>query len=357
MEHSTSAVNWQPVNLAKAPGQLIRNSPGPPGPRRRRHRVLPVAGLARRRREVPLRPGPARRHRHQGLARGRRARRDPGPARRGAAARRCRPGWRSSSTTTRSGPSPLTGHPSAAGRLRRRAAALVRRVLGRRHHRRRRPRRRRPLVVRRGRRALPLHLHRRAGGEHRGGRRGRGAGRRHLLLRHRRRARPRPARRLPGRVPRPARRAGRGVLPAARAARRSSSTTGRPARSGPSCCTARTPKTVATYDGRAGRRRARRHPARGRDRARAWYVATSLAAGRRRRAGRRRLSRRRARAAARRARPASRSSAAPATAGRTCSCSTTPADPVELRRRRVRPAAQSAGRRVPCVVEPWGRRR
>ena len=26
MEHSTSAVNWQPVNLAKAPGQLIRNS-------------------------------------------------------------------------------------------------------------------------------------------------------------------------------------------------------------------------------------------------------------------------------------------------------------------------------------------
>jgi beta-galactosidase len=26
MEHSTSAVNWQPVNLAKAPGQLVRNS-------------------------------------------------------------------------------------------------------------------------------------------------------------------------------------------------------------------------------------------------------------------------------------------------------------------------------------------
>ncbi|HST85043.1 MAG TPA: beta-galactosidase [Kineosporiaceae bacterium] len=26
MEHSTSAVNWQPVNLAKAPGQLLRNS-------------------------------------------------------------------------------------------------------------------------------------------------------------------------------------------------------------------------------------------------------------------------------------------------------------------------------------------
>ncbi len=28
MEHSTSAVNWQPVNLAKAPGQLLRNSLG-----------------------------------------------------------------------------------------------------------------------------------------------------------------------------------------------------------------------------------------------------------------------------------------------------------------------------------------
>jgi beta-galactosidase len=28
MEHSTSAVNWQPINLAKAPGQLLRNSLG-----------------------------------------------------------------------------------------------------------------------------------------------------------------------------------------------------------------------------------------------------------------------------------------------------------------------------------------
>ncbi len=28
MEHSTSAVNWQPVNLAKAPGQMMRNSLG-----------------------------------------------------------------------------------------------------------------------------------------------------------------------------------------------------------------------------------------------------------------------------------------------------------------------------------------
>ena len=43
MEHSTSAVNWQPRNLAKAPGQLRRNSLAPRRPRRRRRAVLPVA--------------------------------------------------------------------------------------------------------------------------------------------------------------------------------------------------------------------------------------------------------------------------------------------------------------------------
>ena len=43
MEHSTSAVNWQPVNPAKAPGQTHPRQPRPRRPRRRRHRLLPVA--------------------------------------------------------------------------------------------------------------------------------------------------------------------------------------------------------------------------------------------------------------------------------------------------------------------------
>ena len=48
MEHSTSAVNWQPVNPAKAPGQTDPRQPRPRGPRRRHHRLLPVAPVARR---------------------------------------------------------------------------------------------------------------------------------------------------------------------------------------------------------------------------------------------------------------------------------------------------------------------
>ena len=36
MEHSTSAVNWQPRNVAKAPGQLRAQQPGPRRPRRGR---------------------------------------------------------------------------------------------------------------------------------------------------------------------------------------------------------------------------------------------------------------------------------------------------------------------------------
>jgi beta-galactosidase len=57
MEHSTSAVNWQPVNVPKAPGQLGGQ------PRARRARVgrgelLPVAPVGRRGREVPLGDAP-----------------------------------------------------------------------------------------------------------------------------------------------------------------------------------------------------------------------------------------------------------------------------------------------------------
>ena len=73
MEQSTSAVNWQPRNVAKRPGELMRNCVAARRPRRRRAAVLPVAGLPGRGREVPRRAGAARRHRQPGLARGRRA--------------------------------------------------------------------------------------------------------------------------------------------------------------------------------------------------------------------------------------------------------------------------------------------
>ena len=63
MEHSTSAVNWQPVNLAKKPGELARDSLTARRARRRRRLLLPVAAVGGRRREVPLGDGPARRRR------------------------------------------------------------------------------------------------------------------------------------------------------------------------------------------------------------------------------------------------------------------------------------------------------
>ena len=83
MEHSTSAVNWQQRNYAKAPGQLRRNSLVTRRARRGRRAVLPVARIAGRCREVPLRPRAARGPGHQGVARGRRARREPRVDRRG----------------------------------------------------------------------------------------------------------------------------------------------------------------------------------------------------------------------------------------------------------------------------------
>ena len=149
--------------------------------------------------------------------------------------------------------------------------------------------------------------------------------------------RPRPARRLPGRVPRPARRARRGVLPAARRAstvharRRRRPATGLDRAAAPrrrrggrdATPTARWPAcpAVTRNDVGAGT---------------AWYVGD---AARRRRRWRGLLAPGRAHEAGvepvadvpagRRGR-----APAPATGDRTCSCSTTPAEPVDGRRAR-----------------------
>ena len=104
MEHSTCAVNWQPVNQAKAAGPDAARLAAARGPRRRHPRLLPVARLARRRGEVPLRPGPARRHRHQGLPRGDRARRRVGAASASWSARGSRRRSRCCGTTRRRAP-------------------------------------------------------------------------------------------------------------------------------------------------------------------------------------------------------------------------------------------------------------
>ena len=48
MEHSTSAVNWQPVNVAKTPGELARDSLTARRARRRRGVLLPVAAVGGR---------------------------------------------------------------------------------------------------------------------------------------------------------------------------------------------------------------------------------------------------------------------------------------------------------------------
>ena len=89
MEHSTSAVNWQPRNVAKRPGEMARNALAHLGRGADAHPVLPVARLALGRREVPLGDAAARRHRLAGVARGRRPRRRPRPARARCAARAC----------------------------------------------------------------------------------------------------------------------------------------------------------------------------------------------------------------------------------------------------------------------------
>ena len=72
MEHSTGAVNWQPHNLAKAPGAddcATRCTHVARGADARL--LLPVARLAAGLGEVPLRAAAARRHRLRAVARGR----------------------------------------------------------------------------------------------------------------------------------------------------------------------------------------------------------------------------------------------------------------------------------------------
>ncbi len=123
MEHSTSAVNWQPRNVAKRPGEMARNSlshlgrgadailffqwrASRSGAEKFHSAMLPHAGtrLAR-------------------LARGRGARRHARPARRAARAPASSPRWRSCGTSspsgrrTSSGARPRTSPtPSASGR-------------------------------------------------------------------------------------------------------------------------------------------------------------------------------------------------------------------------------------------------
>ena len=85
MEHSTSAVSWQPRNVAKRPGEMRRNSLAHVARGADGRAVLPVAGRPVRRREAPLGDAAAGGHRHPGLARGRRPR--PRTGRPGRAAR------------------------------------------------------------------------------------------------------------------------------------------------------------------------------------------------------------------------------------------------------------------------------
>ena len=216
METSPSAVNWQPRNPAKRPGQLRPRRAAAGRARSRRLQRVPGPRLARRRGEVPLRADPPRRHRHAAVARGRRARRAPRPARRGRGQPRRRGGrdrlglavvvgaWSSTATRRSTSPTP-TG------------SRLPPRAVGPRHRGRRR---------RAGRPARGLPARGRAHPLPRGRRRGAGARRRtsadggHAVVTYFSgivdERRPHPDRRIPRRVPRPARRPRRGVRAAAR---------------------------------------------------------------------------------------------------------------------------------------------
>ena len=68
MEHSTSAVNWQPINYSKTPGQLLRNSLTHVARGADAVGFFQWRASHRRSRTVPLRSAPARRNRHQDLA-------------------------------------------------------------------------------------------------------------------------------------------------------------------------------------------------------------------------------------------------------------------------------------------------
>ena len=199
MESATSAVNWQPVNVATRPGRAAAGLAAAGGARVGRRRVLPVAGVAGGRREVPLRAGAARRAglgavpggggARLGAGRARRGGRQPGAGRRRAAL----------------GLGFLVGLRPAVAPVRRAALPRRRPALAPRAHRARRDRGRgapvdRPvrLPAGRGAHAVPLlGRGRLRAGRVRARRRARAG---QLLLRDRRRRRPRAAGRLPGGV-------------------------------------------------------------------------------------------------------------------------------------------------------------
>ena len=217
MEHSTSAVNWQPRNLAKGPGQMLRNAlqhvargadgvlffqwrQSRAGAEKYHSGMVPHAGAdSALFREVV----------HLGTT--------LGPAGRGAGERR------------RAGPGrPALGHAGLVGGRPRgapdRRPALpgpgptpARRAAGRRGRGRRAARRVRPRRLRRGPGADALPGTDRPVRPAVRRRRARRSGARLLLLGHRRRPRPRDPRRLPGGVPGPARGPRRGVRTARRA--------------------------------------------------------------------------------------------------------------------------------------------
>ena len=210
--------------------------------------VLPVAGLAGRRGEVPLGAGAPRRHRHArcGARSSSSARTSAGSPRSPAAG----------STRRRRHPVRLGGAGGPRARLATRAStsryldraqALLPRAVARRGRRRRRAPGGRPDRLPAGRRARPSTWSATPTAARSRARRRRRHGAGHLLQRHRRRARPHPARRLPRRVPRAARRAHRGVLPAARgrAGARSTTASTRPT-CGPSGCTSPAREAVAS---------------------------------------------------------------------------------------------------------------
>ena len=122
MEHSTSAVNWQPRNIAKRPGEMRRNTLAHVARGADGAAVLPVAGQPVRRGEVPLGDAAAGRHRHPGLARGRRARRRarrpwPGCAAPGSSrtSRCCGTGSRGGRRSSNGGPASTSATWSGSG--------------------------------------------------------------------------------------------------------------------------------------------------------------------------------------------------------------------------------------------------
>ena len=157
MEHSTSAVNWQPRNLAKLPGPAAPQQPRARRPRRRRRAVLPVAaprGPAPRS-STPRwcrTPAPTPRCSREvcelgaDLAGPRRGARQPGRRRRRDPVRLG--GLVGASSWTRT---PASTSPTPTGCTR-----AARRALAGRRHRRRRPPVGRPQRLPAGRRADPL---------------------------------------------------------------------------------------------------------------------------------------------------------------------------------------------------------